>query len=216
MNLGNAIRAVNPNEPTAAQPYYVKAVSTYKDLLKRGDAGEFTMTVQERLLLETRLAMALREQGGFAEAMDRFATILQRQPTQVYVQMEAARTLQAWGDHGNHDAYQLAILGDRPDPKTNRNMIWGYGRIAQLIASKPALRDLFHEARYGVAECRFQYALQLAAAERAEALKQAEQDIVMTARLYPQLGGEQSKEKYNRLLQQIQQSMGKRPTGLSL
>ncbi len=215
VNLGNAVEAIKAGDPALAKSYYAKAVATYESILKHSDAGEYTMTARERLLLETRLAIALREQQEFAEAMNRFAAVLQREPTQVYVQMEAARTLQRWGDQGNHKAYQLAIVGDRPDSQTQRNTIWGYGRIAKLIASKPALSDLFYEARYGVAECRFQYALQLAAAERTDALKQAEQDIVMTARLYPQLGSEQSREKYHRLLQQIQQSLGKRPTGLS-
>jgi hypothetical protein len=93
--------------------------------------------------------------------------------------------------------------------------VWGYGRTAKLIAGKADLRELFHEARYSLAECRFRFAMTLSQSERLETLQQAEQDIVLTARLYPQLGGPELKERYNSLLQQIQQSMGKRPTGLS-
>jgi hypothetical protein len=215
VTLGTTLQAGGSNDPADANSYFAKAVSIYKDVLKRIDAGKLTVTAQERLLLDTRLAMALREQGEFAEAIDRFVVILSSQPNQIYVQMEAARTYQRWGDSGRHDAYLKSIFGDRPDPKSNRNVVWGYGRIAKLIASKPDLRDLFHEARYALAECRFQFALQQSAAERMETLEQAEQDILLTARLYPDLGGEERKVKYQSLLQQIQQSMGKRPTGLS-
>jgi hypothetical protein len=215
-NLGSAIAAVDSHDATTVQAYYAKAVAVYQDLLRRSDAGDFTMTVQERLLLETRLAAVLREQGRYEEAMDRFVTILKRQPNQVYVQMEAARTLQRWGGDGNPVAYQLAILGDRADSQSGQNLLWGYGRISKLIAGKHDLHGLFYEARYGLAECRYQYAMTLSLPNRREMLKQAEQDIVMTARLYPKLGGAQLKDRYHQLLQQIQQSMGKRPTGLSL
>jgi hypothetical protein len=216
LTLGTTLRDSTPNSQAAANAYFAKGISTYKELLKRIDAGELTVTAQERLLLDTRLAMALREHGAFAESTDRFASILAHQPNQVYVQMEAARTYQRWGDSGHPDAYLKAILGDKLDPKSSRNVVWGFGRIAKLIAGKADLRELFHEARYGVAECRYQYALQQPEAQRRALLTQAEQDIMLTARLYPELGGEQRKVQYQRLLEQIQKSMGKRPTGLTL
>jgi hypothetical protein len=214
-NLGSTMAAVQSPDAPAVQSYFAKSVATYQELLRRSDAGDFTMTVQERLILETRLAVVLREQGRYEEAINRFATILKRQPNQVYVQMEAARTLHRWADDGNTSAYQLAIAGDRADPQSGQNLVWGYGRTAKLIAGKADLRELFHDARYSLAECRFRFAMTLSQSERLEMLQQAEQDIVLTARLYPQLGGPELKERYNSLLQQIQQSMGKRPTGLS-
>jgi tetratricopeptide (TPR) repeat protein len=213
VSLGTALQADNKSDE-AAIPYLRQAVATYKEILKRADAGKFTVSAQERLLIDTRLAMALREQGEFEEAVDRFAAILTVQPNQVYVQMEAARTLERWGERGNHAAYLKAILGDRLDPKSQQNTIWGYGRIAKLIASKPDLRSLFFEARYAVAECRYQHALQLPEKERANWLAQAEQDVLLTARLYPDLGSNEQKQKFEQLLKQIQRSLGKQFTGL--
>jgi tetratricopeptide (TPR) repeat protein len=211
-DLGSALAAGSPDR-TTAQAYYAKSIATYQELLRRSDAGHFTMTIQERLVLETRLATVLRDVGRYEEAVDRLATILQRQPNQVYVQMEAARTLHQWGDDGNPPAYLLAISGDRADAGSGQNLIWGYGRTARLIAGRGELEKLFYEARYALAECRFKYAMSLSGPERDSTLKQAEQDIVMTGRLYPELGGSKSKEEFQRLLRQIQQTMGKRPTG---
>src|SRR5690606_23197200 len=99
-DLGAALAAGSP-DPSAARPYYDKSITTYQELLRRSDAGDFTMTVQERLVLETRLATVLRDVGRYEEAVDRLATVLSRQPNQVYVQMEAARTLHRWGHDGN-------------------------------------------------------------------------------------------------------------------
>lgn len=172
------------------------------------------MTVPDRVLMESRLAAAYREQADYAAAVDLFAQVLQRENNQVYIQLEAARTLQSWGQNGQTQAYLQAILGDRPDPKTNRNSIWGYGRIAKAVAGKNQLDELFYEARLRIAECRYQYALKQPASERQAALEQAERDIVMTAKLYPQLGGATRKAEFQTLLQQIQQTLGKRPTEL--
>ena len=76
------------------------------------------------------------------------------------------------------NAYLKAIRGDRQKSGTNKNLIWGYGRIANIVARSPKLRALFHEARLGVAKCRYQYALRQSKTQRAKELAQAEQDIL--------------------------------------
>jgi hypothetical protein len=214
VNLGKTM--VDPTgRPTAqAAPFFEKAVTTYRNILARSDRGEVTMTVPDRLMMESRLAAAYREQADYAAAIDLFAHVLERENNQVFIQLEAARTLQSWGDGGQPQAYLKAILGDRPDPKTNRNVIWGFGRIAKAVAGKEQLGDVFYEARLRIAECRFQYGLQQSAASRKDTLQQAERDIVMTAKLYPALGGAARKKEFQELLKQIQQTLGKRPTEL--
>ena len=157
--------------------------------------------------------MAYRDNGDFSKAIDILAAVLQQQETQVYVQFEAAKTLQQWGDRGNADAYMKAILGDRVKSDSNENLIWGYGRIAKIVANSPKLKSLFHDSRYRLAESRYQYALRQSQARREELLGKAKNDIVFTARLYPEMGGEEQKAKYNQLLKKIQQALGQQPSG---
>ena len=152
--------------------------------------------------------------GDFRNAMEILTKILEKQETQVYVQFEAARTLQEWGDKGNPEAYLKAIRGDQPKADKNQNLIWGYGRIAKLVASSQKLNKLFHDCRYHLAESRYQYALQQKKAKRDTTLAQAKNDINATARFYQELGGAAQKAKYDQLLKRIQKALGDPPTGL--
>ncbi len=213
-NLGKALRGANGEATAASRPFFTKSIDAYREILERSDRNELTLTVQERLLLETRLAIVYRERGDHAAAMAQFERILRAENNQIFVQVEAARTLQSWGNAGETAAYLKAILGDQLDPKTQRNFVWGYGRIARLVAGKAQFDELFYEARYELAVCRYQYALRQPTHERKEVLAQAESDVLMTAKLYPQLGGPQRKSQYDTLLSDIQQSLGKRLTGL--
>ncbi len=214
--LGLARGLATPEDgiPAEGQAYVDKAIAIYESLLQRSRSTAQPPDANAQLAAESRLAAAYREAGRYAEAVDRFAQILQQQPNQVYVQFEAARTLQQWGDRGNAPAYRAAIQGDRPDPATKANRIWGYGRLARIVASSSALRDLFYDSRYRLAECRYRHALQQPAGQRTKELAAAERDIVMTARLYPDLGGPQQKARFDQLLREIQKSQGKKPTGL--
>lgn len=196
------------------QPYFAKAIAIYQSMLERAASGQLQLDAAARLATESRLAAAYREVGKFSEAMDQFARILTQQPNQVYVQLEAAKTLQQWGKQGRADAYLLAIRGDKPDASGRQNTIWGYGRIARVVAANKTLGDMFHEARYRVAECRYEFALRQQTEPKQAALAEAERDIVLTARLYPELGGAERKAAYDQLLRKIQQGLGKKPTGL--
>ncbi len=217
VNLGEAIGSTTDKDAAgkeAASQLYAKGLKIYEDILRRANAKELTLTPQEQLLVRTRLAIVYRTMGRYADAMESFADILTEQENQVYIQMEAARTLQAWGQAGEASAFERAIMGERPDPKTNRHRIWGYGRVARLAASNASLKDLFHEARLHLAECRLAQAQRAGEAEKGEMLQRAEQDIRMTAKLYPDLGGTESRAAYDRLLKEIQQAQGKPPKGL--
>lgn len=197
-----------------ADSFFEKSVATYEKILRGSDAGTYTMTNQDRLLVETRLAMVYREQGNYEAAVREFARILKRENTQLFIQVEAAKTFQAWGADGNPSAFLQAILGDLPDDRTKKNIIWGFGRIAKLVAGKRQFDELFHQTRYELAACRYQYALTKQGKERTETLKQAEQDIVMTAKLYPELGGNLQRDRYDGLLKEIRKQLGQPVRGL--
>jgi tetratricopeptide (TPR) repeat protein len=195
------------------QAFFGRAVSIYDSILERASSGQLPLPDADVLRTQSRLAIAYREMGEYAQAIDVLARVLQRQETQVYIQLEAARTFHQWGDRSDANAYVKAIRGDRQKTGTNKNLIWGYGRIANIVARSPKLRSLFHEARYGVAQCRYQYALRQPKAQRAKELAQAEQDILVTARLYG-LGDDETKSQYEELLGQIQRAQGKPARGI--
>jgi hypothetical protein len=137
------------------------------------------------------------------------------------VQIEAARTYQDWGSfQDSHENYLRAILGARPDKtKNNKNTIWGWGEIARMTAPSSAggdkYKDQFHEARYNLALCRYNYAVkQKDAAKKKENFQRAKTDIAIIAGFYPDLGGEKWKAQYDTLLKKVQGALGERPLGL--
>src|SRR5438876_375025 len=50
--------------------------------------------------------------------------------------------------------------------------------------------------------------------EKQAALRLAESDIIYTTRLKPDMGGEEMRKKYDKLLRDIQKSLGQQVTGL--
>ncbi len=167
---------------------------------------------QIRLLL----ARATRGLGNYKAAINVLAAILQKNNSLLDVQMEAARTYQAWGDATNSGFHKAAIAGGRPDPKTRQPLLWGWGKISQMVANNPNFTDQFYEARYQLAYSRYKYARGLQNAEQKSAqIRKAEKDITSTATLYPELGGDAMRKKYEDLLRVIQKALGKPTTGLA-
>jgi hypothetical protein len=144
------------------------------------------------------------------------------------VQIEAARTYQDWGsfkDKDAHENYMRAILGARPDKnnpdmaKKNKNIIWGWGEIARMTAPTAAgaqYKEQFHEARYNLALCRYNYAVaQKDAAKKKENFQRAKTDIAIIAGFYPDLGGDKWRTQYDSLLKVVQKALGEKALGLS-
>ena len=213
LRLGRAL-VDEKGQRAEGRQFVDKAIAVYRSILERSETGQLSLDAKARWITESRLGTAYREAGRFVEAREEFAKILAQRPNQVYLQMEAARLLQQWGGQGRPEAYLEAIQGTDPDPASQTNRIWGYGRLARIVGRKASLRDLFHECRYRLAQCRYAYALEQPQNERAATLAAAEQDILRTALVYPDLGGPDQKAQYNALLQEIQKSRGKKPTGL--
>jgi hypothetical protein len=134
------------------------------------------------------------------------------------VQSDAARLYQDWGAAGktHHENYLRAIVGAQPDPARKKNVIWGWGEIAQRAAGDAKYREQFHEARYNLALCRYNYAIAKDdAAQKKEQLIRAKSDISLTAGLYPDMGGETWRTQYDNLLKNVQRELGERPIGLA-
>lgn len=170
-------------------------------------------TAQNRKLA----AHAARGQGDFTNAIEQLAQILIENPNLLDIQMEAARTYDAWGAaRNNPKGYELAMLGNRPDPKTRENLIWGWLKLSNLLAGRKGYETQFFECRFELAQSRYLSALLLTSAdEREKAINQAEKAITSVAALYPQMGGPTSKKRFDTLLRKIQTASGKPVNGLN-
>lgn len=163
------------------------------------------------LVTQVRLkfAQTARGVGDYKNAIEQLATILEQNPGLLDVQMEAAKTYQAWGTAVNSGFHRVAIVGGRPDVKTRVPLIWGWGGIQKRTANQPKFEEQFFEARYQLAYSRLQYARGLPDANtRSAELGRALQDIESTAKLYPELGGPGMKKRFQSLLKIVKQAQG--------
>jgi hypothetical protein len=127
----------------------------------------------------------------------------------VDAQVEAAYTYQSWGDD-KPEYLELAIHGG------NRYQeVWGWGELARRVQPEARFREVFLEARYNLAFCRFRQA-QLAAerSERSRLAQAAENDILATRRIDRDMGGQLWYDRYNDLFQRIQRLTDQPAVGL--
>lgn len=202
-----------------AKDYYAKAFTAYDNLitLSKKDA-KFAPSADAITALEIRLSMCERRQGKYKEALDRLEAILKTNDKLLEAQRQAAYTYQEWATQ-NPGYFLNAMLGGRPNPKTKKNTIWGWHMLSIMVQTNPNKdigEGVFHEARYNLALSRYKHALVLSPAEKLEKLKSAQTDITITYRLRPTMGEKyQWKDKYDKLLQDVQKALGEKATGLS-
>ena len=81
-----------------------------------------------------------------------FQQVLAEDGRKVDVQVEAAMTYQLWAAEPKQALkYKIAINGAEPDPTTQKDIIWGWNRIAQATARFKEYREIYHQARYNAA-----------------------------------------------------------------
>ncbi len=171
-----------------------------KDQSQPGWINPPALTTQIRL----KRAQTSRGLGDFKEAIEQLATILAKNNGLLDLQIEAARTYEAWGAAVNSGFYKVAIEGGRPDPKSKRNILWGWGKIQQLTANQADYSEQFFLARYHLAFSRMQYAKGLKDAKsKSDEMQRAEHDITSTSALFPDLGGPIMKKRFETLLNTI-------------
>lgn len=201
------------NSKEQAKGTYTAASSVLDDILKRGKENPDWMQPKGiDLNVKLLLARSLRGEGRFQDAINELADILKASSNMLEVQIEAARTYQIWGETDPR-AIGAAMYGNRPNEK-KVNLIWGWGKIATMVASNPNFSEQFFDARYQLAVCRYKHALSKTAEEKTKLLKQAAKDVESTATLYPNLGSPEQKKKFDSLLRAIQKDLGNEVTGL--
>jgi len=195
--------------PAEAENYYRKAAATYQRMLKRIQEEPDFAPEGAADGVKVRLARCLRRLGEYRSAFALLYSVLKQRPTMVEAQVEAAHTYGDWGRE-KPGYYVLAITGSQ-----KYREVWGWGQLARRVGRVPDYRDVFHEARYNLALCRFKLALTKSdKAQKDAVLEQAERDIAVVYRLYPEMGGPEWTRKYDTLLKKIQGLLGKSQQGL--
>ncbi|MFO0897012.1 MAG: hypothetical protein U0836_06215 [Pirellulales bacterium] len=212
-NLAGGGEALGRASPAAAKQF-AKAAGIYQQLLVASERDPAYLPKPELAkALRLRMAQCQRRAGNYQAATDVLVPLLEAEPMLVVAQAEAARILQDRGNVEDTKYFDKAIAGDLPRGKVN--LIWGWGRLAQLVAKQKTLSDTFHEARINLTTCRYLKAQRSDPTLRAELLKRAKTDIVMMTKLYADLGGPVWRARYDALLKLIQKDLNEPAVGLS-
>lgn len=203
--------------PPAAQAkdYFQKAAAAYESMLQIAQKDpKFQNQPDSLVAVRLRLADCANRAGDFKTALANLVGILKDKPTRLNVQIQAAQLYQ---DHGASDpkAYAQAIVGGSPG-SDGKNVVWGWAKISQMTLNRPEFKDSFHQARTSLVESRYAYALtENDEAKRKKILEAAKQDLWLTYKQRPDLGGDEKAARYEQLLKQIQKSLGNQETGLT-
>ena len=195
-----------------AEKQYRRAIAALQGILHRAAAqSDFSPAPEVTIALRIDLARCLRRLSDNPQALSQVLAVLKDHPRMVDAQVEAAYTYQAWGDE-KPEYLEMAIQGGK-----RYQEVWGWGELARQVQSEARFRDVFHEARYNLAFCRFRQA-QMATerSERAKLAEAAQDDILVTQRFFPDMGGAVWYDKYNELLKRIQRLADRPAVGLSI
>jgi tetratricopeptide (TPR) repeat protein len=201
-----------------ADAYYNKAIAGYQKILSEVEQDpSFAPGEDAVLAVQMRIAQCQRKLGQYREALDLLAEVLGKKPMMLEAQVAAAYAYQERGDAEDPKWYYYARQGGRKDPKTGKDRIWGWGKLAQITARYPQYRAVFHEARYNLTKCRLSEAgKQTAALKKRELLERAKADLRVLMKLYPDMGGPEWTAKYDQLMKDIQRALNEKPEGLAV
>lgn len=165
---------------------------------------------------EIMLKLALTKRGAkkFQEANKLFIEALQKNQNNITVQMEAARNLQQWSGGKDIEKLKSAMLGAEP-MDNKKKLVWGWGQIAQVTARYPNFQKEFFEARLNIARCRGLIADASSPADKQKLYDAGIADISQTYSRFPELGGAETRNEFDRLLRELQQKANKPATGLA-
>ncbi|MDA9840998.1 hypothetical protein N9C08_04115, partial [Rubripirellula sp.] len=186
------------------------ASNTFNSLMEQ-DGGD-------TLVIRFQQGKALRLMGEYAEALNVIEGLLKEKSSMLDAQIEAALAYEEWAAKAppavQSRVYQAALAGARPD-SSKKNVIWGWGKISQETSRNPRFQDRFFDARYHVALCRFLAGkAEKDAASKKLLIEKSVTDITRVAALYPELGGNTQRKKFDSLLKLIQKELGQQPVGL--
>jgi len=200
-----------------AKQYSEEALATYQTILEKVKFDDPKLKTQ----IQLKMAEAYRRLFQYTKAKDIYLEVLKAANTMLNIQVEASKLYQDWAmlakDEDKRALYLRAMGGSQEkDSTSGRSIIWGWGRLFQTAAKYPQYRNVFHEARYNLALCRFNLArIPLLKSDQQENLTKARDNIVQTQQLFgsgPEW--EEWKPRYDALIKEIQKALGEKPLGL--
>jgi hypothetical protein len=211
-SLGNGFEDNGAMTPQA-KAYYEKAIEQFTKIKAKGKADptwvhEDPATAKAYVgSIRMNLAQVMKKLGDYKAASTELAYILLSTPSNVSVQIEAARTYSELGKkEKDADKYLLAIGGARK-MKNGDNLIWGWRKINRLTLGKDAFKDEYYESRLGIAEARLGYAMLKTGEDKKKYLGYAELEVLNTKKIYPELGGPEIMAQFDTLLKQIRKAL---------
>jgi len=220
LSLGSAAGSGSPVPRAKAEGYLSKAAEAYEGLLRQGgeEIGKFEPSIR------LKLASVYRELGRWEDAQGHIDWILSdpRRQNSLDAQIQAAELLQAAGERAADKAaaeqyFRQAIAGRT----AGSSVIWGWGGIGNKLARQTfsgadeksqEARSKFFMARLNVAKCRLMRA-EASGQERDKLLQMAANDVAITYRLYPDLGGPEMSKRFDTLLKEIEKRRGNPASG---
>ncbi|GAB5403979.1 MAG: hypothetical protein Aurels2KO_22100 [Aureliella sp.] len=191
-----------PGGEQLAKSGYTAAATVLQSILeKEAEQPGWIDPAGLQIRVKLLLAECQRNTGDFRSAVKGLGAILKENKMLLDVQIEAAKTLAAWGKE--NPAYFKTAYEGGPG---NSKLFWGWGKIAQQTMRSEKFSKQFFEARYGLARNRYLYGKRK---NDAKIIAQAERDITQTSALYPELGGPKQKQLFDSLLKLIRKDLGK-------
>ena len=212
-----------------ASGYLARAAEVYEGLLKRSGASAGLADSADEIArfvpsIRLKLASVYRELGRWDEALGHVDWILSdaKRQNSLEAQIQAAELLQAAGEKATDGAAAARFLREAiAGRKSQGGVAWGWGGIANRLARQAAdpkaidARAKFFLARLNVVRCRLAL-LAKPGQDRAKLIQMAFNDVAVTYRLYPDLGGDAFRAQFDALLKQIQKERGEAsPRGLA-
>lgn len=201
----------NSADAKKADQYFSEAGDVYRRILKR----KLYKNPRQEITIQMRLAACLRGQKKFKDALKQLVEILDRKAGNLGAQIQAAETLYDAGSL-ECDNYVKSFLGDEKDEDTDRNVIWGWKKIAQQTASKADMANYFYTAKlYGVrARRKYAECIRGQSPKRASRLfAAAEGNLLQIYGEYPNLGGPDFVPEFDAEMRLVQQALGKEGVG---
>ena len=197
--------------------FLLQASATIEKILSHGELPQSAMTSWRRELVAVRSNL-----GQWEEAVEQMRVILadQQNNRSPVLQQYAADLFQKAAQNSQsleqaRAYFRSAIVGSRVMLEVGESVVWGWGSLASRV-SKAAfgsregvadkMQEIYFESRFRLAACRLAWAQkEVDAAIKTRLLKEAEADIKIEAQLHPSLGGDVLKERFEALLEVIQQ-----------
>lgn len=222
LGLGQAQMTNSDAKATGQAETLIRSASSLLQRIAERGSREPNWLASPTILTQIRLELgtAARLVGEYKTALDALTEVLSANQNLIDAQVEAALVYEQWAATLQPSfaavSYGRAIAGAKPDPKTGRNIVWGWGGIAKRTMGNSSFETVFFNARYHLALSRYLQGKKEADAAAAKKLiDQSSEDIRNVFVRYPELGGKASYAKFDNLLREIQKTQSKSPSGLA-